>query len=453
MKRREFLASLAATGAALSLGDLPLRAAEEKKKSRIRVGLVGCGWYGNVVLRAMVDAADVEVVSLCDPDRRALDRTMAVVKGWSRPAPRVFADYREMLKSGVPDVVIVSTPDHWHALPAIAAMKAGADVMMEKPVSLDIIEGEALVAAARKHGRVVQVNLQRRSTRCLVEAREKYIRSGKIGRVGLVEMFSYLHGRPRDVVEPTLPPAELDWDLWTGPAPMLPYRLGKSTKPWRSFMEYGNGQIGDLGVHMFDAVRWMLGLGWPDSISSNGGIYVDREATANISDTQRSVFRYPHLDVNWEHRTWGAPPFPARHWTDHWGARIHGSHGTLLFNIVGYQFTPAGGGAAEGFSALSKTGDWENFDESRFDSAMDVIQREHVLNFLSARETRKKPVSDVEEGHISTASCILANLAQELGRPLRYDPTSRTVPGDSEATQRLGRSYREPWVHPDPKNV
>ena len=452
MNRREFLASVAAAGAVVSLGDLPMRAAEEKK-ARARVGLVGCGWYGNVVLQAMVEAADVEVISLCDPDRRALDRTLAALKGWGRPAARVFADYREMLKSGAPEVVIVSTPDHWHALPAIAAMEAGADVMMEKPVSHDVIEGEALVAAARKHGRVVQVNLQRRSTRCLAEARDKYIQSGKIGRVGSVEMFSFLSGRPRDVVEVTPPPAELDWDLWTGPAPMRPYRLSKSTKAWRSFTEYGNGQIGDLGVHMLDAVRWMLGLGWPTTISSNGGIYVDREATANISDTQRSVFHYPHLDVNWEHRTWGAPPFPARHWTDHWGARILGSNGTLLFNIVGYLFTPTDGSPPEGFSSLSKTSDWNNFDQSRFDSAIDVIQRDHVMNFLSARETRAKPVSDVEEGHISTASCILANLAQELGRPLRYDPSSRTVPGDEEATQRLRRSYRGPWVHPDPENV
>lgn len=332
-------------------------------------------------------------------------------------------------------------------------MKAGADVMMEKPISLDVIEGEALVAAARKYGRVVQVNLQRRSTRCLIEARDKYIKSGKIGRVGSVEMYSFLQGRPRDVVEPTPPPTELDWDLWTGPAPMQPYRLGNTTKPWRSFKDYGNGQIGDLGVHIFDAVRWMLGLGWPESISSSGGIYVDREASSTISDTQRSLFHYSHLDVSWEHRTWGAPPFPARHWTDHWGARINGSNGTLLFNIVGYQFTPADGGEAEGFSSLSKTGDWQNFEASRFDAAFDTIQREHVLNFLHARATRAKPVSDVEEGHISTASCILANLAQELGRPLRYDPVSRTVPGDEEATRRLRRNYREPWIHPDPTDV
>lgn len=452
MNRRDFLVSLAATGAVASLGDLPIGAAEVKK-GRVRVGLVGCGWYGNVVLQAMVQAADVEVVSLCDPDRRASDRTGAALKALGRPAPRVFTDYRELLKGGAPDVVIVSTPDHWHALPAIAAMEAGADIMMEKPVSLDVIEGEALVAAARKHGRVVQVNLQRRSTRCLANARDNYIRSGKIGRVGSVEMFSFLPGRPRDVMEATPPPVELDWDLWTGPAPMKPYLLGKTTKPWRSFMEYGNGQIGDLGVHMLDAVRWMMGLGWPTTISSNGGIYVDQEATANISDTQRSVFRYPHLDVSWEHRTWGVPPFPARHWTDHWGARIIGSNGTLLFNIIGYQYTPADGSPSEGFSLLSKTGDWENIDPSRFDSAMDAIQREHVMNFLGARETRAKPISDVEEGHISTSSCILANLAQELGRPLHYDPSSRTVPDDREATQRLRRSYRGPWVHPDPEKV
>jgi predicted dehydrogenase len=315
-----------------------------------------------------------------------------------------------------------------------------------------VIEGEALVAAARKYQRVVQVGTQRRSTRCLAEARDKYIRSGKIGTIGLVEAYSYLAGRPSGILPESNPPAHLDYELWTGPAPLLPFRSLDESKGWRAFEEYGNGQIGDLGVHMLDCIRWMMALGWPKSISSSGGIYVERSATSNISDTQKSVFHYPNLDVSWEHRTWGTAPIAPRHWTDLWGARFIGKNGTLNITIFGYEYTPADGGPREGFHMLSKTGDLENIDFER-DTVFDEIQKWHTMDFIKARETRSRPVADVEEGHISTACCILANLAQELGRPLAYDPATRTVPGDADATRRLTRPYRTPWVHPDPTTV
>ena len=452
MNRRRFLGSLAALGAASSLRP-SLISATVGAGRKPRVGLVGCGWYGGVVLDAIATSSDVSIVSLCDPDQRALDKTRQAVLGFGQPEPRLHVDYREMLEPGAHDIVIVSTPDHWHTLPAITAMQAGADVLLEKPISVDVIEGEALVAAARKHQRVVQVNLQRRSTRCLAEARDKYLKSGRIGRIGLVETFSHLPGRPPGVIKETPPPAELNWDLWTGPAPMLPFRLSGDMKSWRAFMEYGNGQIGDLGVHMLDTVRWMLNLGWPSVISSTGGIYVDRDSTSTISDTQHSLFRYPELELTWQHRTWGAPSTPPKHWTDQWGARVLGSGGTLTLSIVGYEFTPADGGPKEGFSLLSTSGDLENIDADRLGPELEVVQKDHVANFMRAREARSRPIADIEEGHISSACCILANVAQELGRPLRYDPITRTVRDDEEATSRLARPYRAPWQHPDPAHV
>src|SRR4029077_11193406 len=139
----------------------------------------------------------------------------------------------------------------------------------------------------------------------------------------------------------------------------------KESKGWRAFTEYGNGQIGDLGVHMFDCVRWMMDVRWPKSISSTGGIYVNRGATSNISDTQRSVFHYPDLDVSWQHRLWGGSPIPARHWSDQWGARFIGENGTLNLTMLEYAFTPADGGPREGVHMLSKTGNLENVDFSR----------------------------------------------------------------------------------------
>ncbi len=453
MNRRRFITSLAAAGAAASLPSSRLSAQQAVSSRPPRVGLIGCGWYGGVVLDALLKATPATVVSLCDPDRRALATTREAVATHGTHRPALFADYREMLKPDAHDIVIISTPDHWHALPALAAMKAGADIILEKPISVDVLEGEALVAAARAYKRVAQVNLQRRSTRCLAEARDRYVTSGRLGRVALVETFSTLAGRPRGVMTETPPPPELDWDLWTGPAPLRPFRLGAEMKSWRAFMEYGNGQIGDLGVHMLDTARWMLNLGWPESIESRGGIHVDREATSNIADTQYSLFRYPGVELTWQHRTWGAPAVPPKHWTDQWGARLIGSGGTLTLSITGYHFAPADGGPHEGFNLLSTDGTLENIDGNRLFPELETVQKAHVASFLEARARRTKPVSDIEEGHISSACCILANLAQDLGRSLRYDPATRTVVGDPEATARLARPYRAPWIHPDPAAV
>jgi len=299
----------------------------------------------------------------------------------------------------------------------------------------------------------VQVNTQRRSAAFVAEARDKYIRSGRLGAIPLVETYGYLSSRNNQPMPEGAVPAYLDYEMWTGPAPMLPFHSGIESRVWRSFIEYGNGQIGDLGVHMFDVARWMLGLGWPSAISAVGGIYVDKNSAANTSDTQRAEFDYPGMKVSWESRTWGLPPFPVRYWTDLWGVRFLGEKGTLNVTALGYEFKPKGEGAAEGAHLLAAGGDYTKLDPSRMESAMGTLQNAHMLDFLQAREKRSRPVADIEEGHISTACCILANIAQDLGRTLRYDPKTRTVEGDAEATRRLARVYRKPWTHPDPLSV
>jgi predicted dehydrogenase len=452
MNRRTFVSSLAAAGAVAATGS---RLFAGDSKPRITMGIIGCGWYGGVNFEAFARNLDVNVVSLCDVNERSLRETLQAVAKHQAGVPRTFVDYREMLDSGEHDIVIVATPDHWHALPAIAAMKAGADVYLEKPVGVDVIEGESLVAAARKYGRVVQVNTQRRSNPLYPEARDKYIRSGRLGTIGLVETYSYLgsEGWSAGTVPDAAVPGRLNYDLWTGPAPLLPFKAIMESRGWRAFMEYGNGPIGNLGVHMLDQVRWLLGLGWPESISSSGGIYVEKASFSNIPDTQRSVFHYADLDVSWQHRLWGGSPIPRRHWSDQWGARFVGENGTLNLTMLEYAFTPADDGPREGVHMLSKTGNLENVDFSREGQAYTETENRHVLDFMQARENRSRPISDIEEGHISSACCELANLSQRLGRPVAYDPKSRTVPGDAEATRLLARPYRAPWVHPDPTSV
>src|SRR5208282_604775 len=189
----------------------------------------------------------------------------------SKKAPRTYTDYREMLKEKDLDIVLIATPDHWHALPMIAAVQAGADVYVQKPISVDVTEGQAMVAAARKHKRVVQVGTQRRSTPHLIEARDTIVKEGKLGKVAHAEVYCYYPNR-REKIPDSAPPESLDYEMWTGPAPLRPFNRLVHPRNWRSFMEYGNGIIGDMCIHMFDAVRWMLDLGAPKRISSSGGI-------------------------------------------------------------------------------------------------------------------------------------------------------------------------------------
>ena len=212
----------------------------------------------------------------------------------SKKKPRTYGDYRELLKEKDLDIVLVDTPDHWHALPMIAAVEAGADVWVQKPISVDIVEGQAMVAAARKHKRVVQVGRSAQYAASHRSARPRH--QGRQARqVGLVEIYCYYHMRANENPPDTKPPANLDYEMWTGPAPMRPYNKLVHPRGWRAFMEYGNGIVGDMCIHMFDMTRWMLDLGWPKRVDSTGGILVAKGGKANISDTQTATFDYGGL--------------------------------------------------------------------------------------------------------------------------------------------------------------
>jgi len=445
MRRRQFLRT--GGGAAVALAAFR-RYPEALADARLRVGLIGAGWYGKSNLFRLLQVAPAEVVSLCDVDSAMLADAAAQVaaRQASRRTPRTYADYRRMLAERDLDLVIVATPDHWHALAAIAAMEAGADVYVEKPISVDVVEGQAMVAAARRHGRIVQVNTERRSTPHLVEARDEILRAGKLGRVGHVETYGYFpptYGKhPREVP----PPPTLDYEMWTGPAPMRPYNELVHPVNWRAFMEYGNGTIGDIGIHMLDMVRWMLGLGAPRRVGSAGGVFVEPGARVNIADTQTATFDFGDLRVLWTHRSWGAPPDPS----DLWGATLYGERGTLKANVWGYEFTPLGGTPVRRPVTLELDKYPEDRTEKDLEDFAAPAIRAHMRNLLECRETRSRPVADIEEGHISTSACILANIAMKLGRTLEWDAARGVVIGDEEANRLLRRPYRAPWVHPEP---
>lgn len=450
MNRRQFLQRGSAAAVTLAAATyLPVTFAAERPK---RVGLIGTGWYGKCDLFRLIQVAPVEVVSLCDVDKRMLSEAadMVSARQVSRKKPRTYGDYREMLKERDLDIVLIDTPDHWHALPMIEACKSGADIYVQKPIGVDVVECQAMLAAARKYKRVVQVGLQRRSTPHLIEARDRIVREGKLGKVGVVEICCYYHMRPRDNPPDIAAPDYLDYEMWTGPAPMRPYNALLHPRKWRGFMEYGNGIIGDMAVHMFDMTRWMLDLGWPKRISSSGGILVQKDAKSNIADTQTATFDYGDLQVIWNHRTYGSAPDPKYMWS----ATFYGDKGTLKAGLNSYDFTPQGGGEGMHGDAVYEL---EQFPEDKTEKDLEKhvapAIRGHMKNFLANIESRGKPVSDIEQGHISSASCILANVAMQVGRTLTWDEAKGRVRDDDQANKLLRRKYRGPWVHPEPQKV
>ena len=307
MDRRSFLSSTAASAAvsAVAASNAGAQSDEKNTSAQVvggqqgsgkvpRVGLIGCGWYGKCDLFRLLQVANVEVISLCDVDQKMLEEagTMVAARQPSGKKPRLFSDYREMLKPKDLDIVLIGTPDHWHALQMIAAVEAGADVYVQKPTSVDVVESQAMLAAARKNKRVVQVGTQRRSTPHLINAREKIVKPGLLGKVGLVEVYCYYHMRARSLAPNAEPPAHLDYDMWTGPAPMRPYNSLVHPRRWRAFMEYSNGILGDMCVHMLDMSRWAAGPRLADTCEFIGRLFLFkkiRSPTRLTRKQQRSI--------------------------------------------------------------------------------------------------------------------------------------------------------------------
>lgn len=450
INRRRFLQGTAASLAFTTLGARGMDIINPIRP--VRVGLIGTGWYGKSDLFRLIQVVPCEVIALCDVDKNMLANAARMVsqRQKSGKTPRQYGDYRKMLADNQFDIMLIGTPDHWHALTMIDAVKAGAHVYVQKPISVDVMEGEAMVAAARKYNRVVQVGTQRKSTPHLIDAKKNIVDAGLLGKIAHVEMCCYYHMRANGnpPVEPV--PEFLDYDMWTGPAPLRPYDGIPHKRWWRTFMEYGNGITGDMCVHMFDTVRWMLNLGWPRRVSSEGGIYVQKDGKSNISDTQHAVFEYDGLNCVWQHRTWGTPADP-----DYpWAFTIYGDKGTLRASTMQYDFTPDGDGKKIHKDVVYEKEKYpEDLNEPDIELNAAPATRLHMLDFLKAIDDSKRPVADIEQGHISTASCILANLSMKAGRPLAYDPVKKEVTGDPEATALLRREYRSPWKHPDWKNI
>ncbi|MGC8795237.1 MAG: Gfo/Idh/MocA family protein, partial [Bryobacteraceae bacterium] len=323
MERRKFLAGSLSSGFAFHI-------LGAQRARRYRTALIGSGWWGtNILTCGAIESGACEVVALCDVDENQLNATMKKVQGLTSDQPRRYKDFREMLAREKPEIVIVATPDHWHALATIAAIEAGAHVYVEKPISHTILEGRAMVNAARAANRVVQVGLHRRVSPHNVSGM-KFLRSGKIGKIGMVRAFVHSAGGPGQPTPDSDPPPGLDWDFWCGPAPKRPFNKAIHPRGFRQFLDYANGTLGDWGVHWMDR-----------RVFSSGGRFIRRDST-DAPDTQVAVFEFESFIATWEHRTYAgneAEKHPL-------GCYFYGTEGTFHMGwLDGWTFYPARKGA------------------------------------------------------------------------------------------------------------
>jgi predicted dehydrogenase len=450
MNRRHFLhTSLAAS--ALATFPFHVRAAD-KAGRKFRTALIGCGWWGNNILREAMASGACEVVALCDVDARQFEATLANVRTGTGDTPKLFKDYRELLAQAKPEIAIIGTPDHWHALPMIAAVGAGAHVYVEKPISHTIQEGRAMVNAARATGRVVQVGTHRRISPHNVSGRE-FIRSGKLGDIGMVRCF-VLGGGGRENPLPTQPvPKELDWDMWCGPAPLRPYNGGdpreKATvgrgaihpRGFRNYLDYANGTLGDWGIHWLDQVLWITGEKYPRRIYSTGGrpiagapVYTPNEQTSDAPDHQLATFSFEKFDVQWEHRRFAGN---ATDKGEQWGCYFYGTKGILHMGwLKGWTFYPTDAKAPP------------IHQEPTLNQPDSQNIKELWADFLQAIRTGSKPVSDIAEVQLATNMALLGMLSMKHGKSIDWDGAKERVIGDDAANKLLRRDYRKGWEYP-----
>ena len=432
--RRHFLQTSTAVAA---FNAVPLLAAPDRK---YRTALIGAGWWGMNILREAIAHRRCQVVGVCDVSEQTREVSAEEVADLNGDQPRKYNDYRQMLVREKPEIVIIATPDHWHALPAIEALAKGAHVFLEKPTAHTVQESRAILNAAGAAGCVVQVGLHRRIGPHHVEAM-KFLKSGKVGKVGQVRLFVTGGGGREAAVHNSKPPVGMDWDRWCGPAPKRLFNRKLHPGGWRNFLDYANGTLGDWGVHWLDQVTWWSEEKYPRRVFSIGGRPVKgatvanaREATTDAPDSQVAVYDYEEFTVTWEHRRF------AMNNTEHhrYGAYFYGTEGILHIGWRdGWTFYPA------------KKNGTKAHGDPRFDNERDGHNVPLLwADFIEAIEKKRKPVADIEPSHRSSVLPMLGMISYKLGRSLEWDGRREKIIGDVEANKLLRRDYRKPWVYP-----
>jgi len=425
INRRSFLYRSALATAALNI--LPAAGFSAEAADKLKLGLIGCGWYGMVDLEAAFKVGGVQVVALCDVDSDNLAKSAARVEKLQGQRPKTFKHYEDLLKEDGLQAVIIATPPQWHALPFIAALGRGLDIYCEKPLAYDIREGQAMVAAAQKAGRIVQIGFQRRQSPAIRQARD-YIQQGGPGPIIQVEAQIHYRADMKDAT-PQNPPASLDWDLWCGPAPKLPYSPNIGHFAWRLEKEYGHGHLVDWGIHLIDATRYILGETAPQSVQAAGGIYYFKNKITT-PDVLTAHFDFAKCPVVWRHRMFGAAEYTPE--TSN-GIFFYSEKETVFVTDDRWVVVPKGRG-----------------QQHKVNQARADMGTAHMAAFLTAVRTRQEPepLCTPADAHLSTAAVKLAMIAYESASKVAWNAATAQIENNPAAARLLKREYRAPWKHP-----
>ncbi len=455
INRRDFMKRAAFTTAGVSLSMAGFSTTNVLgANDRIRLGVIGTGRQGTDDMQNFMKPG-VEVAAVCDVYQPNLEKGLAAAGGKAKS----FKDFRNILDDKEIDVVLVATPDHWHPLPEVEACKAGKDVYVEKPICVAVEEGQKMVAAARKYNRVVQVGLWQRSNLHFQKAVE-LVQSGVLGKVSFVRTWNYGNSFPdgQGTYPDSDPPAGLDWDMWLGPAPKVPYnfqRFGVGKDRWstfRYFYDYANGWPGDWGVHLMDIVQWAMQTDGPTGITAIGSKHYIKDNT-ETPDTLVLTWEYPETKTGpsfiatYESRLCNANSM----FKHGYGIEFHGTDATMFLDRDGFEVFPepvAQGDyrevhrSADGKAERIEVGKAPVMKMERVDDGVLM----HTGNMLECMRTRKRPQTDIEFGHRSSSCCLLGNVALRTKEHLEWDVANQKLVKGSPAAQKLlGRDYRAPW--------
>lgn len=406
---------------------------------RITLGFIGCGGITKAHFDAMADVKDAEVIAACDIDEKRAGEMAEKCNTRYGRRPEVYSDFRKLLERKDVDAVIVASPDHWHGLHLIYACEAGKDVYVEKPLSFSVGEGRAMVKAATKHKRVVQVGTQQRSNKIYQDTID-YVRSGKLGRVTEVQTWNVYNAAGMGAPPDGDPPAGVDYESWLGPAPKRVFNAKRFHGSWRYFRDYGGGYVTDWNTHHQDIVHLALDTWSPKSVSMAGHV-VNSDDNRDMPDTAKVTFEYDspqgEFISTYTVRRGNARPtdFDMKH-GDH-GIAFYGKKGTLVITREGWTVYP------------------ESSKEAPITKAGETNIAPHVRNFLDCMKSRNKTTSDIESMNMSTRVNHMANISWRVGRKLYWNAKTETLfadaglkQADRDANKLLFREPRRPWKVP-----
>ncbi len=420
--RRTFLKQSAVTTAALAVSAASRAArAGDNPQNAVVLGVIGVNGRGTALATSFAEVGGARVAYVCDVDEKAIDKAVSALAGKQSEAPKRVTDLRRIFDDGSVDAVVVATPDHWHGPATIMACAAGKHVYVEKPASHNPQEGEWMVAASRKHKRVVQMGSQRRSLPGMIEAIER-LHSGEIGRVLFSRGWYTSPRQPIGHGKPAPVPAGLDYALWQGPAPEREYRDNVVHYNWHWFWHWGTGELGNNGIHSLDICRWGLGVDYPHRVSAGGGkfFFDDDQETP---DTHTVTYNFGDKAITWEGRNWDRRGFEG----SGFGIGFYGDKGSMILDGHSCKIYDSADK-----QLVNETKGWGGHDP-------------HLKNFLECVRSGARPNADIEDGHKSTLLCQLGNIAYRTGHTLNLDPATGHIKDDPAATALWRREYRPNW--------